>query len=618
MIGSPAQDAKPANVSPARNALQKQMNDRKPSYEFGPFRLDFAERRLLRNGKPVPLAPKVLDTLLALIDSPGRLVYKDALMSCLWPDAFVEEATLARNISDLRKALGESPSDARYIETVPKSGYRFVAKVRLIEPDASIVIVERHIRSRVVFQEELSAEIRSIAILPFKPLGASDTDEHLGLGMADALITRLSNIRQIAVRPTSAVMKYAGTDHDPAAAGRELKVEAVLDGAIQRSGDRVRVTVQLVDVSSEIPLWADKFDEMFTDIFAVEDSISEQVAHSLTLRLTREERVLLGKRYTESSEAYELYLKGRYYWNKRTADGLEKAILSFHQAIDIDAGYALAYAGLADSYTFLGDVGLTAIQPKEAFSRAKEAAIRALEIDESLAEAHASLAHLHMHCYEWSLARRAFERSIELNPNYAHARQLLAFYLAFNGRLQEGAAEIRRALRLDPVSLSITADVGVIHYFAREYDLAIDWFRKALELDSNFDRAHFWLAAACEQKQMYNDAIAEYTTAIELSGGSLEAHASLAHSYARSGRRDRALEILKQVRDQSPRRYVSPYDLAIIHLGMGEFEKAILWLGYACDEHAGWMIYLTVDPRLDVIRPDPRFQEFLRRVGFEV
>jgi len=571
----------------------------------------------MRNGEPVALAPKVFDTLLALVESSGRLLPKDELISGLWPDTFVEEATLARNISDLRRALGELSGEDKYIETVPKSGYRFVAEVRQVEPKDSVMIIERHTRSRVVVHEEIDPEVRSLAVLPFKPLGANEGDEHLGLGLADALITRLSNIRQIAVRPTSAVMKYAGTGNDPAAAGRQLKVEAVLDGAIQRSGERVRVTVQLVSVSEERPLWAGKFDEMFTDIFAVEDSISEQVARALTLRLTGEESKLLGKRYTENAEAYELYLKGRYYWNKRTADGLEKSLECFRDAIDIDSSYALAHAGLADAYTLLGDVGLTAILPKEAFSKARKSAIKALEIDQTLAEARASLGHIHMHCYEWAEARGELERAIELNPNYAHARQLHAFYLAFNGRIEEAGAEMDRALRLDPLSLPINTDVGVIHYFAREYDQAIDQYRKTVELDSNFDRAHFWLAAACEQKQRYEEAIAEYRIAIELSRGSLEAHASLGHAYARAGRRDEALLIFEELNSDSPRKYVSPYDLAIINLGLGESEAAIKWLDRACDEHAGWMIYLTVDPRLDAISSDARFKALLRRVGFE-
>lgn len=589
----------------------------KHSYEFGPFRLDAAERRFSRDGNAVSLAPKVFDTLLMLVENPGRLIEKDELMTKLWPDTFVGEAALARNISDLRRALGGSSGEAHYVETVPKSGYRFVADVRLLENSGSIVIAERHTRTSVVVREELECEVRSIAVLPFQQIGSSVADEFLGLGITDALITRLSNIRQIAVRPTNAVMKYAGVSDDPAAAGRALRVEAVLAGTIRRSAERVRVTVQLVSVSSETPLWAEKFDEMFTDIFGVEDSISEQVALALTLRLTGEERRLLARRYTEISDAYELYLKGRYHWNKRSAEGLERSIDCFREAIALDPGYALAYAGLADSYTLMGDVGLTAIQPKDAFSRAKTAAMKALAIDGSLAEAHAALAHLHMHLYEWPEARLAFERSIELNRNYSYARLLYAFYLEFNGRPRQAAAEIRKALHLDPVSMTINTDIGVIHYFTREYDLAIERYQKALELDSNFERAHFWLAAAYEQSRMYEEAIAEYILSIELSGGNLEARASLGHAYGKAGRKSDAVLILEELNIESSSRYVSPYDLAIINLGLGEIETAIKWLLQAGDEHAGWMIYLTVDPRLDPVRSDPRFKELLRRVGFD-
>ena len=587
------------------------------SYEFGSFCLDVAERRLLRNGAPVPLSPKVFDTLLVLVENSGRLVAKDELMSRLWPDTFVEEATLARNVSDLRKAIGELPNGQKYIETVPKSGYRFCAVVREIGPDEPALILQRRTRLRTVVEEETEADVRSIAVLPFKLLGMDAAGEHLGLGLADALITRLSNIRQIAVRPTSAVLKYVGRDHDTVSAGRELGVEAVLDGAIQRSGDRVRVTVQLVSVSTEASLWAGKFDEMFTDLFSVEDSISGQMAKALMLGLTREERRLLSRRFTDNSEAYELYLKGRYHWNKRTAEGIERSIGCFQRAIDLDPDYPLAYAGLADSYTLLGDVGLTAIQPKVAFSKAKQAAMKALDIDGSLAEARAALAHLHMHCYEWAQARREFDRVMELNPNYAYGRQLRAFYLAFQGRMQEASVEMNQALKLEPLSLPINIDTGVIHYFARDYDRAIDQYRQTLEMDSNFDRAHFWLAAAYEQKQMYDEAITEYTIVIGLSGGTVESRTSLGHAYARAGRRTEALQILEELSQETSTRYLSPYDLATVNLGLGENESAIEWLSRACDDHAGWMIYLTVDPRLDGIRQDARFKQLLRTVGFE-
>jgi tetratricopeptide (TPR) repeat protein len=273
----------------------------------------------------------------------------------------------------------------------------------------------------------------------------------------------------------------------------------------------------------------------------------------------------------------------------------------------------LAYAGLADAYTFLGDVGLTAIRPLDAFTTARQAALAAIELDETLSEGHTALAHIDMHCYRWAEARRAFDRAIELGPNYPHSRQLNAFYLAFNGQLKEAQAEIRRALRLDPLSLAITNDVGVIHYFAREYDQAIECFQGALELSANFDRSHHWMAAAYEQKNCFDEAISHYRMAI----GNIESRASLAHAYARSGYKSEAIKIRAELLAESCVKYVSPYDLAMIHLGLDEREHALSQLRKACEEHSGWMIYLTVDPRLDPIRSEPAFQAILKIVGFE-
>jgi DNA-binding winged helix-turn-helix (wHTH) protein len=346
-------------------------------FEFGPFRLDTVRRLLLQDQAVVALPPKAFDTLLVLVENCDRVLEKSELMSVVWPNSFVEEANLTQTVSILRKALGERAGEHRYIVTVPGRGYRFVASVKQLAGAA--LIIERHTRSQAVIEGESEANKppRTIAVLPFKPLGAGAADEYLGLGLADSLVTRLSNMRQIIVRPTSSILKYTGALQDPVAAGRELKVEAVLDASIRRSSDRIRVTVQLVSVRDEVSLWAGTFDERFTDIFALEDSISSQVVDALMLKLSGEEREQLAKHHTENAAAYELYLKGRYYWNKRTIEGTKKGVECFAQAIAIDQNYARAYAGLADCYTKLGDVGITSIPPKEAFSKAKAAAARA-------------------------------------------------------------------------------------------------------------------------------------------------------------------------------------------------------------------------------------------------
>lgn len=553
------------------------------SYEFDSFRLDVAERRLLRDGSPVPLAPKVFDTLLALVENSGRLLHKDELISGLWPDTFVEESTLARNISDLRKALGP-PGEAKYIETVPKCGYRFLTDVRQVQPQCSTVIVERRTRSRVVMEEELESEVRSIAILPFKRLNANDADDYLGLGLADELITRLSNIRQIAVRPTSAVMKYVGTTHDPVAAGRALKVEAVLDGAIQKSGERVRVTVQLVSIDSENPLWAGKFDEKFTDVFAVEDSISEQVASALMLELTADERLLLRKRYTDNTEAYQLYLKGRYYWNKRTTEWLKKGVECFSQAIDLDPDYASAYAGLSDSYTLL--VIREALSPDEGFKKAKAAAAMALKIDPSLGEAQASLAHAMLHNWEWADAEHEFNRALELSPNYPSAHHWYSEYLLATGRLDEAIAEVKRAQALDPLSLIINAHLSDVLFYARRYEESATQSEQVLDMDPRFVLAQINLARAHAQLGRYEQAVAEFQRARELLPDSLESSWMLGQVYASWGRRAEARTILDELIDESKRRYVSPRGIGMIYAALGEKDEAFRWLERAYDAPA--------------------------------
>ena len=591
------------------------MSKRLVSYEFGPFRLDVAERRLLRDGMPMSLAPKVFDTLVALVDNSGRLLSKTDLMNGLWPDTFVEEATLARNISDLRRVLGESPGEYKYIETVPKAGYRFVAEVRQIESPDSIVIFERRTRSRVVVEEEIEQEVHSIAVLPFRPLNANEADEYLGLGVADALITKLTNIHRMRVRPTSSVFKYAGLRQLPEAAGRELGVEAVLDGSIQRLNDRIRITVQLVSVKDGSSLWAEKFDERFTDIFEVEDSISEQVAGALTLKLSGEERRLLTKHHTENTEAYQAYLKGRYVWNKRSTESLKKGAEYFKQAIDLDPGYAAAYTGLSDSYTLL--VVREAISPEEGFAKAKAAAARALEIDEECAEAHASLGHAMLHNWEWDEAEKELQKAIELNSSYPSAHHWYSEHLTAMGRCDESIAELKLAATLDPLSLVISADLGRAFYYAREYDEVMNQESRTLELDSNFWLSHINLGRSYTQRGMHSEAVDELQKACELSMGNTEAMSFLGFAYAAAGERDKALDMLRELDQQSERSYVPPYHLAVIHAGVGEKDQAFTWLERSYEKHAVDLFTLKVEPMFDSLRHDSRYRDLLRRIGLE-
>jgi TolB-like protein/cytochrome c-type biogenesis protein CcmH/NrfG len=459
--------------------------------------------------------------------------------------------------------------------------------------------------------------LAGIAILPFRPINPDHRDEYLELGIADALITRLSDIKQVVVRPTSSVRKYTDLQQDPVAIGREMAVESVLEGCIQKLTDRLRVTARLVRVKDGSSLWSGKFDEDFTDIFAVEDSISERVAAALALRLTSDQRERLTKRYTDNTAAYNLYLKGRYYWNKRTEESLNKAVECFNQATEIDPDYALAYAGLADCYTKLGDVGVTAMTSRDAFALARQAGLKALKIDPSLPEVHASLGHLNMHLLRWDEAENDFKRAIELNPNYASAHQWYAYFMTFHRRFHEGLKRIEIAQELDPLSLPIADSIGEFLYFARRNHEAIAAFQKSLEMDPDFLASRINLGRVYEQLGMFTEAEREFLKARSVTGESIDALAALGHTYAMSSNRTGALEILAQMTELSEKRYVSPYDIALIHAALGHIDEAFRWLENAYERCVEWMIYTNIDPRLDPLRGDERFEQLLVRLGFQ-
>lgn len=661
---------------------------KKHFYEFGPFRVDPTKRLLLRDGTPQPLTPKAFDILLVLVRQDGQVIEKDDLMRAVWPDTVVEENNLTRNISALRKALGEGPQDHSYVVTVPGRGYSFVAGVKDVADEPAALLVEKYSRTHLVVEEEEEnnetggrddtgtrrvgetltrkqdhfsrasrhpgvssvifkalvitafaglavalgyywpsgrfrradeprVAVGSIAVLPFKMIGADPANEYLGLGMADALITRLGNIRAVVVRPTSAVRKYTDPGQDPVAVGREQGVEAVLDGSMQRIEDRLRVTVQLVNVRSGAPLWAGKFDERFTDIFAVQDSISEQVARALMPELTGAEHARLTKRHTENTEAYQLYLKGRYFWNKRNVEGFKKAIDYFQQAIDKDPNYALAYAGLADCYGVLTNYHVLA--PNESIPKARVAALKALEIDETLAEAHCMLAGIkHEHEWDFPGAERLFKQAIMLNPNYATAHQWYAEFLTTMGRHPEAIAEIRKAQELDPLSLIINVMVGATYHFARQYDESIEQSLKTIEMDSNFYYAHAFLGKAYAQKGMHEQAVAELQKATDLSEDDFLVVAWLGHAYAEAGKKGEALTVLKKLEGLSKRRYVSPADVALVYAGLGDKDQAFVWLEKAYEKRDPFTVkHLKVDPVFDSLHSDPRFRDLLRRTGLE-
>ncbi|MCM3871094.1 MAG: winged helix-turn-helix domain-containing protein [Pyrinomonadaceae bacterium] len=633
------------------------MQQKSPAYEFGPFRLDTLERQLFRSGQPVSLTPKAYETLLLLVESSGRLLTKDQLMRAIWPDTFVEEANLAHNISMLRKALGETVDEQQYVQTVPRRGYRFIAEVTQpeeedgeVKPQAAplqaleddkpvqqknaaaglavfprrsfrltalaagvLLVVGITVVYRSVWWPDPPTNLRTLAVLPFKPLASTDRDESLELGMADTLIRRLSGSGKITVRPFNAVRKYSRLDQDPVAAGEELKVDAVLDGTMQRAGDRMRVTVRLVSVTDARQLWAGSFDEKFTDIFAMQDAVSQRVAEALALRLIGKDAERLTKHFTEDAEAYRLYLKGEYLSNKFTPEGSNTAIEYFSQAIARDPSYATAYASLAKSYGIMGINGW--LPPKEAFPKAKAAATKALQLDDQLAEGHAASGTTEMfYEWNWSAAERELQRAIDLNPDYSDPHRLYSYLLTATGRFDESIAQTELNLRLDPLSPVSYADVVRAYYFASRYDEAVEANRKANEMDPNFAIAHLVAGAAYEQKGMYDEALAELRKANNFPGGFSEAMGAMGHAYAVSGKRSEALKLLEELREMSKRRYVSPLDFALLYTGLGDKERALDNLERAAEERVGWLINLKVDPRFASLRTEARYTDLIRRL----
>ncbi len=463
----------------------------------------------------------------------------------------------------------------------------------------------------------------SIAVLPFANLSADKEQEYFCDGMAEEIINALTQVEGLHVVARTSAFSFRGKQLDIREIGRRLNVGAVLEGSVRRAGARLRITAQLVNVADGYDLWSERYDRDIgelccpEDIFGIQDEISLAIVDKLKVKLLRKERAKLVKRHTEDLVAYDLYLKGRYLWNKRTEDGYQKSLEYFQQAIERDPTYALAYAGIADCYDLLGWYDY--LPPKEAFPRAKAAAEKALEMDETLAEAKASLGWISVNYdWDWLAAESKYKRAIELNPSYATAHQWYAEYLSYMGKHDESIAEAKRAQELDPLSIIINNDLGQVFYYARQYDRAIEQLQKTLELDPNFIVAHFFLAFLYAQKAMYGKAIAEVQKAMDLSGGgdSLIV-AQLGTIYSCSGRRDEANKVLDKLHGLSKKRYVSPFYIALIYMGLGQNDQAFEWLEKAYEERDHWLETLKVHPMLDSLRSDPRFTKLLKKMRLE-
>ncbi len=579
------------------------MTDSAPSrtFEFGDFCLD-AERRLLRrrDGTLVPLTSKVFETLLCLVRNSGTVLAKEALMTSIWPDSIVEENNLTQNISALRRIFGGNPGTHRYIVTVPGRGYRFVAAVAQARPEKT---------------SAPGGALKTLAVLPFKPLLPESRDAALEMGIADTLIARLGKIREIAVSPLSSVRRYGGLEQDPVAAGLALKVQSVLDGTIQRSGDRIRVNARLINVADGASLWTDRFDEKFTDVFGVEDAISGRVAHALALHLSPEEQKQVTKRFTDNSAAYQLYLTGRYHWSRITPPEIRKSIEYFHQAIALDPGYALAYVGLAEAYRSLPIT--SDIPPNEAIPQAKIAAAKAIEIDDSLAEPHASLTFIRFWCdWDWAGAGRSGQRALQLNPDSAFAHISYAHLLSDLGRHEEAIAHGERARELEPVSLIINALSGAVLYYANRLEEAVARLQSTLDLEPNFWVARLFLGKVCTEQKKFPEALDHFARARDTSHGNSETIAMIGYVWGMVGEPAKARKVLRELQSIATQRYIPPVNLAVLHLGLGEDDEAFAWLEKAYQDRDVRLSFLKVDPKWDRLRTDSRFASLVKRLGF--
>jgi TolB-like protein/DNA-binding winged helix-turn-helix (wHTH) protein/Tfp pilus assembly protein PilF len=600
------------------------------AFEFGVFRFDPAERVLYRGSERVPLSPKVADTLFVLLTHHGRVVEKNELIQLVWPDTFVEEGGLTRNISALRKALGDGAEGSGHIETIPKRGYRFVAPIgktatqpsrpgirytiaAILVGAALLLVATGYLVSFMIRRDHAAPRVKSIAVLPLKNISGDVAQDYFAEGMTEVIATELSKTGLPVIAPASVRSLRPGAPLEEV--GRQLKVEAVIQGTVLQSGDRVRINAQLVDIATGRLLWADSYQRDLRDVLRLQAEVAGAIARQTSSQAAAGERPGPSRLQTVVPDAYQAYLRGRFFWNKRTEPALRKAVEYFNEAIAKDGKYAPAYAGLADSWSLLASNSYDAVPPREGMPRAKAAALRALDLDGGLAEAHTSLAYVTM-AYDWDLERaeREFQQANRSNPGYATARQWHAHCLLAAGKLDEASAEMRQAQNLDPLSLPVNVGVGWCSYFARRYDDAIAQYRKTLELEPNFALAHQTLGMALAQKHDYPKAIAEFQTALTLSGGA-SAIASLGYAYGLAGSKADARAQLARLVELSHQRYVPAIYMAQVCLGLRDAQGFSSWLSKAREERSEYLIYLQIDPALDAVRGDPLFRVEPRTAG---
>ncbi len=581
-------------------------------YEFGAFRLDLVKRELRCVGELLAITPKVFDTLRVLVQNRGQIVTKDFLMEEIWAESFVEESGLMRNISVLRKVLGEQQQAVPFIVTVTGKGYRFLAEVREVSEADETVSTEEMPPPNL--REKNESPFHTLAVLPFRSLGADDA--YLGLGMADSLITRLSSLERLRVRPTGAVVKYGGIEQNPLEAAKALRVESVIEGTIRQNGDRLRVTVQLVSVENEIALWAEKFDESLNDIFAVQDLISERVAAALKVRLSSSELEHLTRRETENLTAYQLYLRAFYQINTISEKGTAQAMAYLERAIEADPNYALAYTAL---FSCLVLIGLFNTLPAEAIAaKARGLAAKALELDATMPAAHYSQAFSHL-LFDWNFAAAdsSHSRAVGLNPNDAEVHRYYSFYLFLMRRDDEAIREAETALRLQPLTNTLMMQLAHVFYYTRRYDEAIAMYHKCLAAEPDFLLVQIGLARSYTEKAMFEDAFSIIDRVNPAIGNTPRLISARGYISAKAGETEAAHQAIKRLLEISAQSYVSSFDVAIIFAGLRDVEQTLLWLEKAYDERSVLMPFLKADPYFDPVRNDLRFDSLLKRIGFK-
>ena len=537
------------------------------------------------------MAPRALDLLVALAERAGDVVTKEELLQRVWPDTFVEEANLSVNVSALRKALGKAEDGQPYIQTIPRRGYRFVVPA----PPAG------------------AGPRPSLAVLPFRDLSPSEGDEYLGVGTSVALISRLSRLSGLVVRPTSAILKYVDAPPDPREACRELRVDAVVEGTVQRSGKRVRVTVHLIRLDESGPAWSEAFEEEMTSLFAVQDAAAAQVARALDVELRGADRAVLARRDTTDPHASQAYLKGRYFWSRFTPEWMGRAFASYQEAVERDPRYALPHAGLADAYLILGFSGL--LPPHEAWALAEASARTALRLDDSLADAHVSLAYVRLfRDWDWESARASLERAVATTAGAA-ALQWQGLFLAMEGRTAEAKGVTTRALELEPLSVVTGSVHGFILNLAGEHERELAQFRAIVELDPNHFLAHWGLGIAHEHAGRMDDAVAALRRAVALSEGNSIVTAVLARAQALAGRADEARRTLSALDSENQAAHPSEYQRAAVDLALGQQDGALRRLETAAAAREPWMVLLRIDPMFSGLHGNQRFESLVKRVS---